>query len=133
MRWKKNFPLVTAAEFMDLVGAARAEAHKLKPPFRVLHGGDDGIIFPAGSQALMDHHSEYMAEEKAAGRPAPVVMLPKGYRHDLLADWCSVEVMDDLAAWCAQALQAPAHAAAQEKLVVLGSTELQQELNQLEP
>ena len=81
----------------------------------------------------MDSHSEYMTQEKAAGRPAPVVMLPEGYRHDLIADWCSVEVMDDLAAWCAQAFQAPAHAAAPEELAVLGSAELQQELNQLEP
>ena len=81
----------------------------------------------------MDCHSEYMAEEKAAGRPAPVVMLPGGYRHDLIADWCSVEVMDDMAAWASAALQPPVHAAAQEKLVVLGSAELQQELNQLEP
>ena len=37
------------------------------------------------------------------------------------------------AAWALDALQRPVHAAAQEKLVVLGSAELQQELNQLEP
>ena len=40
--------------------------------------------------------SPYVAAELAAGCANPVMMLPEGYRHALLGDWCSVAVVDDL-------------------------------------
>ena len=99
MMWKEKFPLCTGGTFIDLCREIKNTCHHLDGPFKIMHGADDGVVFPSGSQAMMER-SPYVAAELAAGRPSPVMMLPEGYRHGLLGDWCSVAVVDDMILWC---------------------------------
>ena len=61
------------------------------------------MVFPAGASEFMGR-SQYVAAELAAGRPNPVMLLPEGYRHCLLQDWCADAVVEDLVSWCVDLL-----------------------------
>lgn len=108
LSWKAKFPLVTGGTFIDLCRDIKSQAATLAGPFRILQGGDDCVVFPAGASEFMGR-SQYVAAELSAGRANPVMMMPEGYRHCLLQDWCADAVVADLVAWCAELLhpQAP--------------------------
>lgn len=103
LSWKAKFPLVTGGTFIDLCRDIKGQAHTLAGPFRILQGGDDCVVFPAGASEFMGR-SQYVAAELAAGRPNPVMLLPEGYRHCLLQDWCADAVVEDLVSWCVDLL-----------------------------
>ena len=105
LSWKEKFPLVTGGTFIDLCREIKTGAHTLAGPFRILHGADDCVVFPSGSQQLIER-SAYVAAELAAGRRNPVMMLPEGYRHCLLQDWCADAVVEECVAWCTEQLAA---------------------------
>lgn len=79
LSWKEKFPLVTGGTFIDLCRNIKAHAHALQGPFRVLQGGDDCVVFPAGVKEFMEK-SPYVVAELSAGRRNPVMLMPEGYR-----------------------------------------------------
>ena len=103
LSWKEKFPLVTGGTFIDLCRDIKANAHTLQGPFRILQGGDDCVVFPSGSRQMMER-SAYVAAELAAGRPNPIMLLPEGFRHCLLQDWCADAVVEDMVCWCVELL-----------------------------
>jgi pimeloyl-ACP methyl ester carboxylesterase len=114
LSWKSKFPLVTGGTFIDLCRDIKGQAHTLSGPFRILQGGDDCVVFPAGAREFMGR-SQYVAAELAAGRPNPVMMLPEGYRHCLLQDWCADAVVEHLVSWCVELLD-PASTVGQQSV-----------------
>jgi len=89
-------PTQTVAEMVRTDALLRREIPYITLPLLVLHGTDDRITKPSGSQHLHDH----------AGSRDRTLKLYDGHYHDLLNDIGKEEVMADIKAWIAERLDA---------------------------
>lgn len=82
-------PIRTGAEVGSAIGTIREKAKNLNVPLLAMHGSEDKVTPPAGSQELV---------EAAASTDKTFKSYP-GLAHDLVHEPEKQQVMDDVAAW----------------------------------
>jgi len=87
--YQKAAPARTAAELLRAMERIRTSRSQLTIPFLVLHGTDDRLTNPAGSQALRD----------GAASTDKTLHLYPGLYHDLLHEPEHATVLGDLVGW----------------------------------
>ncbi len=79
----------TGAQFNETIKGILPNVAQITAPILVMHGTDDAIVPPAGSQALYDG---------ASSQDKTLKMFEGGY-HELWNDLCQEEMLGDIVAW----------------------------------
>ena len=88
---------------VEMLERLQENAHKMRCPFSIVHGKDDGAVLVSGSEMMRDK-SQFALAEVSAGRKNPVLLLD-GYRHALGADWYSEHIREFIVDWCCDKLK----------------------------
>ena len=89
-------PASTVAAFTRADERLELEFKRIHLPVLIMHGTDDRVTVPAGSQFFYEH----------VGSQDKTLMLYDGHFHDLLNDFGKESVMSDITQWIDQHLQA---------------------------
>jgi acylglycerol lipase len=84
-----NYPALTVAALVRADERLKQEFPLITLPVLILHGTEDKVTVPAGSQRFHDH----------AGSKDKTLRMYEGHAHDLLADLGKDQVMADITDW----------------------------------
>lgn len=95
LTWKRPMRVRLGTEINRTAGWVRAELPRLRLPILIMHGADDVMVNPSGSEVAFTQ----------VGSADKTLKLYPGLRHEIMNEPEQLEVLGDIAAWMEARLQ----------------------------